>query len=127
MQEGKDWVLCVDSTYQTNVEDTPLMFFGSSTKEGKFNGIGAVLSNREDTTAFKFLFETVKEIAEPAPLAIMADADKAISRAISYCAPHLFLPPNEECKAEAGQCKVHRSFNLSQDHGRSARVASWCS
>ena len=87
MQEGKDWVLCVDNTYQTNVEDTPLMFFGSSTKEGKFNGIGAVLSNREDTTAFKFLFETVKEIAEPAPVAIMADADKAISRAIRETFP----------------------------------------
>ena len=51
MQTGKDWVLCVDSTFQTNVEVTPLMSFGSSTREGKFNGIGAVLSNREDAIA----------------------------------------------------------------------------
>ena len=43
----------------------------------KINSIGAVLSNIEDTTAYSFLFETVMEIAEPTPRAIMADADKA--------------------------------------------------
>ena len=82
MQSGKNWVLSVDSTYQTNSEDCPLIFFGSCSKYGKFNGIGAILSNREDKKAFDFLFEFVKENAEPSPTAVMADADKAISSSI---------------------------------------------
>ena len=82
MKPGEDWVLSVDSTYQTNTEDCPLMFFGSSTKEGKFNGIGAVLSNREDKEAFDFLFDFVKQTAEPVPISVMADADKAITSSL---------------------------------------------
>ena len=82
MKPGEDCVLSVDSTYQTNTEDCPLIFFGSSTKEGKFNGIGAVLSNREDKEAFDFLFDFVKQTAEPVPISVMADADKAITSSL---------------------------------------------
>ena len=82
MKPGGDWVLSVDSTYQTNSEDCPLIFFGSSSKDGKFNGIGAILTNREDKTAFDFLFDFVKDNSTPTPTAIMADADKAITSSI---------------------------------------------
>ena len=59
-----------------------MIFFGSSTKSGKFNGIGAILSNREDKVAYDFLFDMVKDVAEPRPIAIMADADKAMTASI---------------------------------------------
>ena len=88
MKPGKDWVMSLDATYQTNSEDCPLIFFGSSTKSGKFNGVGAILSNREDKIAYNFLFEMVKEVAEPRPLAIMADADKAMTSSIRDILPN---------------------------------------
>jgi hypothetical protein len=81
-------LLSLDATYQTNSEDCPLIFFGSSTKSGKFNGIGAILSNREDKIAYDFLFEMVKNVAEPIPSAIMADADKAMTRSIRDLLPN---------------------------------------
>ena len=79
MNPGKPWVLSLDATYQTNTEDCPLIFFGSSEKDGKFRGVGAILSNREDELAYDFLFEFVKENASPSPDAIMADGAKAIT------------------------------------------------
>ena len=57
-----------------------MIFFGSSTKEGKFNGIGAVLSNRQDKEAFVFLFDFVKDTAEPSPIAVMDNADTSSVR-----------------------------------------------
>ena len=48
MKPGKPWILSLDATYQTNTEDCPLIFFGTSNSEGKFQGIGIVLSSRED-------------------------------------------------------------------------------
>ena len=79
MNPGKPWVLSLDATYQTNTEDCPLIFFGSSEKDGQFRGVGAILSNREDELAYDFLFEFVKENASPSPDAIMADGAKAIT------------------------------------------------
>ena len=73
MKPEKNWLLSLDATYQTNAEDCPLIFFGSSTKSGKFNGIGVILSNREDKVAYDFLFDMVKDVAEPLPIAIVAD------------------------------------------------------
>ena len=77
MQPNKKWLLSLDATYQTNTEDCPLIFFGSSTKSGKFNGIGAILSNREDKAAYDFLFNMVKQVAKPIP-----SANRAISASI---------------------------------------------
>ena len=82
MKPGKNWVFSVDATYQTNTEDCPLIFFGSSAKNGKFNGIGAILSNREDKIAYSFMFDFVKQEAEPLPTAVMADADRAITSSV---------------------------------------------
>ena len=82
LKPGKNWVMSLDATYNTNTEECPLIFFGSSTKSGKFNGIGAILSNREDKVAYDFLFEMVKNVAEPIPVAVMADADKAMTSSI---------------------------------------------
>ena len=79
MNPGKPWVLSLDATYQTNTEDCPLIFFGSSEKDGQFRGVGAILSNREDELAYDFLFEFVKENASPSPDAIMTDGAKAIT------------------------------------------------
>ena len=87
LKSGKRWMLSLDSTYQTNTEDCPLIFFGSSNKDGKFNGIGAILSNREDKKAFDFLFDYVKNTAEPLPTAVMADADKAITSSVRDILP----------------------------------------
>ena len=87
MKSGKDWLLSVDATYQTNTEDCPLIFFGQSAKDGKFNGIGAILSNREDQIAYNFLFDFVKNVSDPVPSAIMADADKAITASVKALLP----------------------------------------
>ena len=41
-----------------------------------------MLSNREDKEAFNFLFDLVKETAELSAIAVMADADKAITSSL---------------------------------------------
>ena len=87
MNPGKPWVLSLDATYQTNTEDCPLIFFGSSDKDGTFHGVGAILSNREDELAYDFLFEFVKEQASPSPTAIMADGAKAITNSVKRILP----------------------------------------
>ena len=79
LKPGKPWLLSLDATYQTNTENCPLIFFGSSSKDGKFHGVGAILSSREDKEAYDFLFEFVREVSAPNPTAIMADAAKAIT------------------------------------------------
>jgi hypothetical protein len=67
MRPGKNWVLSVDAMYQTNTEDCPLIFFGSSRKDENFNRISAILSNREDKAASDLLFEFVKNVSDPVP------------------------------------------------------------
>ena len=79
LKPGKPWLLSLDATYQTNTENCSLIFFGSSSKDGKFHGVGAILSSREDKEAYDFLFEFVREVSVPNPTAIMADAAKAIT------------------------------------------------
>ena len=114
MKSGKDWVMSLDATYQTNSEDCPLIFFGSSTKAGKFNGVGAILSNREDKTAYDFLFEMVKEVAEPRPLAIMADADKAMTSSIRSILPN----------SKRLTCFFHVMKNVKQKLGKVKKAES---
>ena len=64
-------------TYQTNVEDAPMLQFGVLTANGHFVPIGVCLTNREDTETFEFLFKWIKESATNAPYALMSDADMA--------------------------------------------------
>ena len=40
MNPGKPWVLSLDATYQTNTEDCPLIFFGSSEMMDSFADLG---------------------------------------------------------------------------------------
>ena len=128
MKAGKDWVMSLDATYQTNSEDCPLIFFGSSTKSGKFNGIGAILSNREDKIAYDFLFEMVKEVAEPRPLAIMADADKAMTSSMRDILPNskrltCFFHVMKNVKQKLGQIKKDDS-SISQRINNDIRTST---
>ena len=99
LKPGKPWLLSLDATYQTNTENCPLIFFGSSSKDGKFHGVGAILSSREDKEAYDFLFEFVCEVSVPNPTAIMADAAKAITNSARDQAG-LLLPCREECQGK---------------------------
>ena len=78
VQQTKQWCLLADATYQTNMEDAPVILFGANTYDTgtKFVGIGAVISSNEDKPTYDFLLKFVKERSKILPVAIMSDGSE---------------------------------------------------
>ena len=50
VEQTKGWCLLAHATYQTKMEEAPIIIFGANSFETgkKFDGIGAVISSNED-------------------------------------------------------------------------------
>ena len=81
VEQTKGWCLLADATYQTNMEEAPVILFGANSFETgkKFDGIGAVISSNEDKPTYDFLFQFVKDFSSILPAAVMADGSAAVS------------------------------------------------
>ena len=86
---GSEYVLSFDLTYNTNVEECPILVFGAHPRYGKFSPIGAVFTNREDCQAIEFILKNIKDVAKHSPIAIMADAAPVISSAAKVVFPSI--------------------------------------
>ena len=62
VQQSNEWCLCADATYQTNMENAPVILFGANTYDtgNKFVGIGAVVFSNEEKATYDFLLKFVK-------------------------------------------------------------------
>ena len=52
-------MLAIDSTYQTNKDECPLVLFGKTGSDGKFHAIGIALTKKEDQESYKFVFNFI--------------------------------------------------------------------
>ena len=102
------WVLSVDCTYKTNVDDIPLLLFGRVTQDGKFHAIGYILTNHEDEKAIDFLSLFIKDQASLLPTSIMADAALSFTNSFKknlpevkrlMCHVHVFDKVSEKLKS----------------------------
>ena len=49
LEEGSErWMLALDATYQTNMEECPVIIFGKTGSDGKFHAVGFALTKKED-------------------------------------------------------------------------------
>ena len=65
----------MDMTYQTSVEDIPMLQFGVLTANSHYIPIGVCLTNHEDTQTFEILFNWIKETTTNIPYALISDED----------------------------------------------------
>jgi hypothetical protein len=111
-QQTKQWCLLADATYQTNMEDAPVILFGANTYDTgtKFVGIGVVISSNEDKPTYDFLLKFVKDRSKIPPAAIMADGSAAVTASCKDILP----------QSERLMCWYHASKKI-QDRLKSVK------
>ena len=82
------WMLALDSTYQTNMDECPVIMFGKIGADGKFRPIGLVLTKKEDMDSYKLVLDFIRETSKVNPESVMADGDPAITAAAEEVFPN---------------------------------------
>ena len=89
LEEGSErWMLALDATYQTNMEECPVIIFGKTGSDGKFHAVGFALTKKEDKESYKFVLDWISRTSKKQPECVMADGDTAITAAILSTFPN---------------------------------------
>ena len=94
------WMLALDSTYQTNMDECPVIMFGKIGADGQFQPIGLALTKKEDMESYKLVLDFIRETSEVNPESVMADGDHAITAAAEEVFPtavRLFHTCDKKC------------------------------
>ena len=95
-------MLAIDSTYQTNKDECPLVLFGKTGSYGKFHAIGIALTKKEDQESYKFVFDFFSRACVIHPECVMADGDTSITEVVHstsarlMCFTHVLRNCNEK-------------------------------
>ena len=81
-------MLALDATYQTNMEECPVIIFGKTGSDGKFHAVGFALTKKEDKESYKFVLDWISRTSKKQPECVMADGDTAITAAILSTFPN---------------------------------------
>ena len=89
LEEGSErWMLALDATYQTNMEECPVIIFGKTGSDGKFHAVGFALTKKEDKESYKFVLDWISRTSKKQPGCVMADGNTAITAAILSTFPN---------------------------------------